>query len=174
MRRYHKTSQILKYVKYLLIICLVMYCLSLTTDSIFYMFQSLDYYNSGYDTVVMFDLKNFVFDIYKISLILFFMFILFKGKSFNYSYKQFIVNLAKFLLFLPVCALLLFNLVVLNNLMNSFYLLVVFIVVNYIIDSFTNKVDKLYSVAVGSNIEVNEVVNKKVKEKKNARKSKVV
>ena len=45
--------------------------------------------------------------------------------------------------------------------MSSFYLLVVFVVVNLIINQLTNRIDKLYDVAVG-NIEMNRKGDKKV------------
>ena len=57
------------------------------------------------------------------------------------------------LLFLPISALLIYNFVVLGSLMTNFYLLVVFVVIMFIINQLTTRVDKLYSIAVG---EVNE------------------
>lgn len=72
------------------------------------------------------------------------------------------------LLFLPVSALLIYNFVTLKSLMSSFYLLVVFSVLMIIINQLTNRIDRLYNIAVGSN-EIN-----KRKERKYARKSKMV
>lgn len=72
------------------------------------------------------------------------------------------------LLFLPVSALLIYNFVTLKSLMSSFYLLVVFSILMIIINQLTNRIDRLYNIAVGSN----EI--KKRKERKYARKSKMV
>ena len=65
------------------------------------------------------------------------------------------------LLFLPVSALLIYNFVALKSLMSSFYLLVVFSVLMIIINQLTNRIDRLYDIAVGSN-EIKEKKGKKI------------
>ena len=76
------------------------------------------------------------------------------------NYKIFCI-LVSGLLFLPVSALLIYNFVELKSLMSSFYLLVVFSVLMIIINQLTNRIDRLYDIAVGSN-EIKEKKGKKI------------
>ena len=90
-------------------------------------------------------------DVYIATFIITSFVVLYFSRKQKYSFNKFIYIIVNSLLFLPVSALLIYNFVALGSLMSSFYLLVVFSVVVIIINQLTNRIDKLYNIAVGSN-----------------------
>lgn len=161
MRSYHKLSKILKVVKYLLIVGLAFYCVVLATNSIFCLFDRYICCENELTLLNFIDFKGFVLDIYIATFIITSFVVLYFSRKQKYSLKKFISIIVDSLLFLPVSALLIYNFVVLGSLMSSFYLLVVFSVVIIIMNQLTNRIDKLYDVAVGSN-ETKEKGGKKI------------
>ena len=91
----------------------------------------------------------------------------------RYSLNKIFCILVSGLLFLPVSALLIYNFVELKSLMSSFYLLVVFSVLMIIINQLTNRIDRLYNIAVGSN-EIKEKKGKVLADTSGKRASKLV
>ena len=161
MRSYHKLSEILKITKNILLIGLAIYCVILATNSIFCLHDKFICCDTEISILSFINFRNFVLDIYIATFIIALFVVLYFSRKQKYSMKQVINVIANSLLFLPVSSLLVYNFVVLGSLMSSFYLLVVFVVVNLIINQLTNRIDKLYDVAVG-NIEMNRKGDKKV------------
>lgn len=146
---YYKISNCMKQIKNILLVFVAIYILVLSTNSMFCLYEKTLCCDTVYKILNVMDFKSFVLDTYKASFIIMLLVVLFNGRKNKYSFKGLITMIAKSLLFLPVCALLMFNFVVLGNFMSSFYLLVVLAVICYIVDRFTLKIDKLYGVAVG-------------------------
>ncbi|MBE5820839.1 MAG: hypothetical protein E7310_08610 [Clostridiales bacterium] len=153
MRNYHKISEVLKIFKYVLMIALTFYCVVICTNSLFCLYDKFICCDEVIDLLTFINFKDFVLDIYIATFIITSFVVLYFGRKNKYSRKKFISILMNNLLFLPISALLIYNFVVLGSLMTNFYLLVVFVVIMFIINQLTTRVDKLYSIAVG---EVNE------------------
>jgi len=161
MRSYKKISKILKVTKYIFMFGLTIYILILSTMSMFYMLESNNCFGYGISTY-MFDFKKFIFDTYKIVLIIILLSILYKMKDNKMTFRNLYYLVISSILLLPIFALLMFNFVILDSFMSSFYLLVIFMILSFIINQFSSRVDNLYNIAVGHN----EVVVKKRKGEK--------
>lgn len=153
MRNYHKVSIGLKILKYILMIAITFYCVVICTNSLFCLYDKMICCNLAIDLLTFINFKDFILDIYISTFIIISFVVLYYGRKEKYSIKRFIPILMNSLLFLPVSALLTYNFVVLGSLMLNFYLLVVFVVIIFIINQLVNRIDKLYTIAVG---EVNE------------------
>ena len=105
--------------------------------------------------------RGFILDVYIATFIITSFVVLYFSRKKNYSFMKVIYIIVNSLLFLPVSALLVYNFVILGSLMSSFYLLVVFSVVIFVINQLTTKIDKLYDIAVGNN-EIKEKGGKKI------------
>ena len=151
MRSYHKVSKILNILKYILIVGLAFYFVVLATNSIYCLFDRYVCCNNEISLLSFIDFKGFVLDVYIATFIITSFVVLYFSRKQKYSFNKFIYIIVNSLLFLPVSALLIYNFVALGSLMSSFYLLVVFSVVVIIINQLTNRIDKLYNIAVGSN-----------------------
>lgn len=160
MRSYHKLSIVLKVVRNLLMLMVILYCLYLSTNTIFCLFDRLSCCTDEQTILNVIDLKKFVFDTYIITFIMMLFVVLYYGKRNKLSLKKLFVICSLSLFFLPISALLNYNFMILGSLMCSFYLLVVTVVIVLSIDFIRNRIDKLYRLAVG--IEVKE--DKEVKE----------
>lgn len=161
MRTYYKLSKILKIIKYLLILGLILYCIILTTNSIFCLFDKYICCEKELTLLSYVDFKKFILDIYIVTFIITLFVVLYLSRKQRYSLNKISCILVSGLLFLPVSALLIYNFVALKSLMSSFYLLVVFSVLMTIINQLTNRIDRLYDIAVGSN-EIKERKGKKI------------
>lgn len=150
MRIYHKISMTLKVFKNLLIAGLFIYCLFLSTNTIFCLFDRLNCCQNAQSLTNSVDLKKFVFDTYIITFIMMLFVVFYFSRKNKYSVKKIGSAIIGNLLFLPISALLTYNFMLLGSLMRSFYLLVVFVVIVVSINFLTNKIDKLYGIAVGS------------------------
>lgn len=171
MRSYHKLSIVLKNIKYVLLLGVIIYCLYLSTNTIFCLFDKLGCCNDELTLLSMIDLRKFVFNTYTITFIMMLFVVLYYGKRNKLSMKKIIAIIGMSLLFLPISALLNYNFMILGSLMCSFYLFVVTVVIVLSIDFIRNKIDKLYELAVGGKEEVNEVdKNRKGDNKKCKRK----
>ena len=161
MRSYYKLSKILKVIKYLLILGLILYFIILATDSIFCLFDKYICCEKELTLLSYVDFKKFILDIYIVTFIITLFVVLYLSRKQRYSLNKIFCILVSGLLFLPVSALLIYNFVALKSLMSSFYLLVVFSVLMTIINQLTNRIDRLYDIAVGSN-EIKERKGKKI------------
>lgn len=161
MRTYYKLSKILKIIKCLLILGLILYCIILTTNSIFCLFDKYICCEKELTLLSYVDFKKFILDIYIVTFIITLFVVLYLSRKQRYSLNKIFCILVSSLLFLPVSALLIYNFVALKSLMSSFYLLVVFSVLMTIINQLTNRIDRLYDIAVGSN-EIKERKGKKI------------
>ena len=161
MRNYCKLSKILKIVKFILIFALALYCIMLSSDSIFCLYDKLICCDTNINLLNFIDFKKFVIDIYIVTFIISLFVVLYYGRKQKYSLKKIIFIILNSLTFLPIAVLLVYNFVVLGSLMSSFYLLVVFSVVIFIINQLTSRIDRLFEIAVGS-IEINGKGDKKV------------
>lgn len=151
MRSYYKLSKILKVIKYLLILGLILYFIILATNSIFCLFDKYICCEKELTLLSYVDFKKFILDIYIVTFIITLFVVLYLSRKQRYSLNKIFCILVSGLLFLPVSALLIYNFVELKSLMSSFYLLVVFSVLMIIINQLTNRIDRLYNIAVGSN-----------------------
>jgi len=138
---------------------LVIYAVILSTLSMIYMLESNNCF--GISTFI-FDFKEFIADVYKIALIIILLLILYRMNNNKITFKKLYYLIVGSVLLLPIFALLMFNFVVLDSLMSSFYLLVVFLIISYIINHISGRIDKLYNIAIGNN----EVLSKKRKGEK--------
>jgi hypothetical protein len=161
MRSYYKLSKILKVIKYLLILGLIFYFIILATNSIFCLFDKYICCEKELTLLSYVDFKKFILDIYIVTFIITLFVVLYLSRKQRYSLNKIFCILVSALLFLPVSALLIYNFVALKSLMSSFYLLVVFSVLMIIINQLTNRIDRLYDIAVGSN-EIKERKGKKI------------
>lgn len=151
MRSYYKLSKILKVIKYLLILGLILYFIILSTNSIFCLFDKYICCEKELTLLSYVDFKKFILDIYIVTFIITLFVVLYLSRKQRYSLNKIFCILVSGLLFLPVSALLIYNFVTLKSLMSSFYLLVVFSILMIIINQLTNRIDRLYNIAVGSN-----------------------
>lgn len=149
MRNYHKLSKILKIIKNVIFISLVIYCLILSTKSIFCLYDKYMCCDFNVDILNFINFKKFILDVYIITFILTLFVVFYFSKKKNYSKKQVSSSVLISLLFLPVSSLLVYNFVVLGSLMSSFYLVVVVVILNLLITFIVDKIDKLYDIAVG-------------------------
>lgn len=161
MRSYHKLSKILKFIKHFLIVVLALYCVLLATNSIFCLFDRYVCCENELTLLNFVNFRGFILDIYIATFIITSFVVLYFSRKKNYSFMKVIYIIVNSLLFLPVSALLVYNFVILGSLMSSFYLLVVFSVVIFVINQLTTKIDKLYDIAVGNN-EIKEKGEKKI------------
>lgn len=161
MRSYHKLSKILKFIKHFLIVVLTLYCVLLATNSIFCLFDRYVCCENELMLLNFVNFRGFILDVYIATFIITSFVVLYFSRKKNYSFMKVIYIIVNSLLFLPVSALLVYNFVILGSLMSSFYLLVVFSVVIFVINQLTTKIDKLYDIAVGNN-EIKEKGGKKI------------
>ena len=165
MQFYHKLSIILKYLKFVLIFLISIYFLYLSTNTIFSIFDNLNYLNDNVNLENLIDLKEFVLNTYIITFVIMMFLVVYYGKKNNLNCKNIINTLIKSILFLPCSALLSYNFLILGSLMRSFYLVVVVAVIILSIDYILKKINRLYDVAVNGTA-VNIVVNGKGDNKK--------
>ena len=150
MRTYHKLSFALKILKNILIVGLILYCLCLSTNTIFCLFNRLGCCNDEIAVMNLVDLKKFVFDTYVITFIMMLFVVLYFSRKNKYPIKKIVTIIIEGLLFLPISALLTYNFMMLGSLMRSFYLAVIVAVLVLAIDFLVKRIDRLYEVAVGS------------------------
>ena len=154
MQFYHKLSKGLKIFNHILTVALVLYILVLCTNSIFCLFDKIICCSNNLELLNVINFKALVFNTYKITFIILLLLVLYYSRKRNYTIKKIISIIFNGLLFLPISVLLIYNFMVLGSLMSSFYLLVLFVVVTFVINSITKRIDRLYDIAVGS-LEVN-------------------
>lgn len=159
MQTYHKLSIIMKYIRVVLLLIIVIYCLYLSTNTIFCLFDKLSCCGDEISLTSLIDLRKFVFNTYIITFVMMLFVVLYLGKKNKLNLKNIIINVFRLLLFLPISALLNYNFVILGSLMSSFYIVVVVAVIIISIDFVSKKIDRLYDVAVNGK-EVKEVVDK--------------
>lgn len=150
MRKYHKISIGLKICKTILMMVLIIYCLILSTNSMFCLFDKVNCCNNTVTLESIIDLKKYVYNTYVITFIMALFVILYNCKKNKYQLKKIISLIIDSLLFLPVSALLTYNFMFMGSLMSSFYLVVVVTVLMYAIDYLVKRIDSLFELAVGS------------------------
>lgn len=164
MQNYFKLSKILKVINKLLIFALVVYCISLSTNSLIHLWN-----NSNYAFLQKIeDFKTFLINTYIITFVVSLFIIGFASYKYKYSIKMIYKLIILSSLLLPIAVLINYNFNLLNSFMSSFYLIVVLAVVMLSINYFTIKIDKLYKLAV----EGSEIIKNR-KGEKNGRKSKL-
>lgn len=164
MQNYFKLSKILKVINKLLIFALVVYCISLSTNSLIHLWN-----NSNYAFLQKIeDFKSFLINTYIITFVVSLFIIGFASYKYKYSIEMIYKLIILSLLLLPIAVLINYNFNLLNSFMSSFYLIVVLAVVMLSINYFTIKIDKLYKLAV----EGSEIIKNR-KGEKNGRKSKL-
>ena len=164
MQNYFKLSKILKVINKLLIFALVVYCISLSTNSLIHLWN-----NSNYAFLQKIeDFKTFLINTYIITFVVSLFIIGFASYKYKYSIEMIYKLIILSLLLLPIAVLINYNFNLLNSFMSSFYLIVVLAVVILSINYFTIKIDKLYKLAV----EGSEIIKNR-KGEKNGRKSKL-
>ncbi len=161
MQLYHKISIGLKVLKEILIVVLAIYCVHLATNSIFCMNNNLVLDYTKQNLLYFSNFKSFVFDIYIVTFIMCLFLIFYLSKKQKYTKKQILSSVVNSLFVLPISSLLVYNFLVLGSFMRNFYMLVVFVVVNLVINQLTNRIDILYNIAVG-NSETSRKGDKKV------------
>lgn len=164
MQNYFKLSKILKVINKLLIFALVVYCISLSTNSLIHLWN-----NSNYAFLQKIeDFKTLLINTYIITFVVSLFIIGFASYKYKYSIEMIYKLIILSLLLLPIAVLINYNFNLLNSFMSSFYLIVVLAVVMLSINYFTIKIDKLYKLAV----EGSEIIKNR-KGEKNGRKSKL-
>lgn len=159
MQFYHKLSIIMKYLKVVLIFLIIIYCLYLSTNTIFSIFDNFNCLNNNANLIKLIDLRKFVLNTYIITFVIMMFLVVYYGKKNNLNCKNIINTLIKSILFLPCSALLNYNFMILGSLMRSFYLVVVVAVIILSIDYILKRINRLYDLAVNGTA-VNIVVNK--------------
>lgn len=159
MQTYHKLSIIMKYLKAILILLIIVYCLYLSTNTIFCLFDRLAWCNNDVSLANLIDLRKFVFNTYIITFVMMLFIVTYFGRKNRLNCNNIIKSFIKTILFLPISALLNYNFMILGSLMSSFYLVVVVAVIIISIDFISKRIDRLYDVAVNGK-EVKEVVDK--------------
>ena len=159
MQFYHKLSIIMKYLKVVLIFLIIIYCLYLSTNTIFSIFDNFNCLNNNANLIKLIDLRKFVLNTYIITFVIMMFLVVYYGKKNNLNCKNIINTLIKSILFLPCSALLNYNFMILGSLMRSFYLVVVVAVIILSIDYILKRINRLYDLAVNETA-VNIVVNK--------------
>lgn len=165
MQFYKKISFALKIVKKITLICLIIYILFLSTNTIFYLANHSREISLNH----LIDIKKFTYNTYKITFIMMLFVVGYSSVRNKYSFSKIVSIIGLCLLFLPISILLNYNFTIMNSLMRSFYLVVIIAVMVIIIDFLTKKIDELYSVAVGSKDETKKGKGEKNYARKNAR-----
>lgn len=166
MQTYHKFSKALKIIDYVFVIGFVFYILVLCTNSLFHLFDNMINCVDQMELSHLYNFKSIVYNTYEITFITILIFVVYNLIKKKYEIKKVKSTLLVGMLFLPVSALLIYNFIMLGSLMSSFYLLVVFVVISWIIKLLTKRIDNLYDIAVGSiEIDKNRKGEKKCKVK---------
>ena len=125
MQNYFKLSKILKVINKLLIFALVVYCISLSTNSLIHLWN-----NSNYAFLQKIeDFKTFLINTYIITFVVSLFIIGFASYKYKYSIEMIYKLIILSLLLLPIAVLINYNFNLLNSFMSSFYLIVVLAVV---------------------------------------------
>lgn len=150
MRCYYKVSLILKVIKKILILGLLIYCLYLSTNTIFCLFDRFNCCHNNQLLINLVDIKKFVFNTYIITFIILLFVVFYLSRKNKYNAEKMSSVIIEILLFLPTSSLLTYNFMLLESLMRSFYLFIVFVVIVLSINFVTDKIDRLYGIAIGS------------------------
>lgn len=162
MQSYYKFSKYLKVFEHIITLALVSYILYLCTTSLFCMFDKMSCVNNM-EILDQFNFKTMVFNTYKITFIITVLLVIYYSRKNKYTIKKVVSSLFNGLLFLPISVLLIYNFMMLGSLMISFYLLVVFVVITFVTNSISNRIDNLHDIAVGSiEVEKNRKGDKKL------------
>lgn len=159
MQNYHKLSITLKYIKYLLILGLIIYGVYLSTNTIFCLFDKMICCDNDMILLSLINIKKFVFNTYIMTFVIFLFLVVYFGIRRKLNLKQILKLILVSLTFLPMSALLNYNFMILGSLMRSFYLVVVVAVIILSIDYILKRINRLYDLAVNETA-VNIVVNK--------------
>lgn len=137
-------------IKRLLLVGLVIYYLSLSTNTLLCLLSKSSNLIGKIDIVRLADFKRFVYNTYSITFIMMLFIILYYSRKNKYQIKKIASIIAEGLLFLPISALVVYNFMITGSLMGSFYFTVIIAVLVLFIDSIANRIDRLYEIAVGS------------------------
>lgn len=141
MQNYHKITIGLKIIKLIIIGLIALYCVSLSTNSILHL--------STYDNIFI-DCGKMIYDTYIITFIMSLFVVLLIGIKYKFSLLKVYTLIIMVLLFLPISALLIYNFKMFDNLMCSFYIMIICAVIVVTVDSIIKRINKLYNLAVGS------------------------
>lgn len=150
MRSYCKISKVLKVIKTILIVLIIFYCLYLSTETIFCLFNKAFCCNNVIDLENVVNIKKHVYNTYIITFIISLFVMFYYCKKNKCKLEKIFSLIIEDLLFLPISALLTYNFVFMSSLMRSFYLVVVVAVLIYSVDYLIKRIDSLYELAVGS------------------------
>ncbi len=148
MQDYHKFSIVMKYLKFILVLLLLVYCLYLSTNTMFCLFDRLLCSNNDVSLANLINLKKFVFDTYIITFVMMLFVVIYFGRKNKLNCNSIIKAFIKMIIFLPISALLNYNFLILGSLMSSFYLVMAVVVIIISIDFLSKKIDRLYYVAI--------------------------
>lgn len=169
MQNYHKLSITLKYIKYLLILGLIIYGVYLSTNTIFCLFDKMICCDNDMILLSLINIKKFVFNTYIMTFVIFLFLVVYFSRRRKLNLKQILKLILVSLTFLPMSALLNYNFMILGSLMCSFYLVVIITVVMLSIDFLTKRIDGLYKIAVEGKVvkevDMNRKGDKKCKKK---------
>ena len=142
MQQYYKIQHGLRMIRWILVMILVIHVLKLVSMSIITLCTELELSNN----LIQLSNSTWIINIYKISIIAI-MFSLLFYKNRNYSIEKLGYIFLGSLLIIPLIVLMIFHFAVLGNLMSSFYLVVLFVVVILAMNKLINRIIVLYDAA---------------------------
>lgn len=162
MQSYYKFSKYLNVFDHIITLILMLYILYLCTTSLFCLFDKITCCNNM-EILNQLNFKTMVFNTYKITFIITVLLVIYYSRKNKYTVKKVISSIFNGLLFLPISVLLIYNCMMLGSLMRSFYLLVVFVVITFVTNSISSRINNLHDIAVGSiEVEKNRKGDKKL------------
>ncbi len=142
MQQYYKIQNVLRIIRWILVMTLVIYLLRLVSISIITLCTQEILTNN----LIQLNNSNWIINVYKISIIII-MFSLSFYKKNKYSIEKIGYIFLGSLLIIPLIVLVIFHFAVLGSLMSSFYLVVLFVVFILAINKVINRINLLYDAA---------------------------
>lgn len=142
MQQYYKIQNGLRIIRWILVMILIIHVLKLVSTSLVTLCTKLELS----DNLIQLNNSSWIINIYKISIIIIMLSLLFYKRK-NYSFEKLGYTFLGSLLVIPLIVLMIFHFAVLGSLMSSFYLVVLFVVIILTINKVISRINVLYDAA---------------------------
>ena len=139
MQQYYKIQNGLRIIRWILVMILIIHVLKLVSTSLVTLCTKLELS----DNLIQLNNSSWIINIYKISIIIIMLSLLFYKRK-NYSFEKLGYTFLGSLLVIPLIVLMIFHFAVLGSLMSSFYLVVLFVVIILTINKVISRINVLY------------------------------
>lgn len=149
MQRYVLIKNILHWVQLIVMLLLVCYVVLITTDMIVNIFNDGDMATNIIQKYHAKAIQDIILNVYQIGFVLILMINLLDYKLKSMSLYNVFKNVIRDTLGLPIVMLIIFYFMTVGNLMLTFWVLVAFVIINVVIDLYTNRIELLNNIATG-------------------------